>query len=442
MIFAYILIALFISWIWIEYFVKIDIYNRNSKTLIFSAFGLGCISVFVVFFFDWIIAISLWSMNDNIINNFLFCWFKIGLVEEISKSIPLVILFFPLKKHFKEPIDIIAFLSFSALGFSTVENIMYFINYGAGIITSRAILCSVGHMFYTSLIGYGIIKVLFTQQKFKILQLIGFTLLAALCHGFYDFWLFQHNTGILGKIISILFFLECISLFSVVINNSLNHSSFFTYKLVIDSQKIESRLLLYYGIVFLIQLIILTIEKDVFNAFLNFFFNLIFSGFIVFVSVIRLSRFKLIKSRWFKLKIELPFRFVTLSNKDESKMHIEIKGDSYNEVYLNKFYQEIFYLIPISQKKNVIGQKRIGFIKEKHFTDKDESYYSAKLYHYDENGLFDQILIKPKKSGANLINRKYPIVGIYEKDLLSNALNNRKNNQFKFIEWVYLVPKI
>jgi len=153
----------------------------------------------------------------------------------------IIIIYIFSRSVFKQPIDYIAFAAISALGFAAAENTIYFINHHGEVISSRAILTSVGHMFYSALIGYGIVLVKYRNIKisFKIWIIPGFALLAVFSHAFYDFWLITGH-GASSMLISILFFLFTVSWYSTILNNALNNSSTFSYKRTISSDAVMS----------------------------------------------------------------------------------------------------------------------------------------------------------------------------------------------------------
>ncbi|HXB13496.1 MAG TPA: PrsW family glutamic-type intramembrane protease, partial [Bacteroidia bacterium] len=164
---VYAAIACFIAWIWIDYFRLIDVYGNENLQYILYTFFLGAGSVLIVVelhdrdLLKWIPI----EPNESMVNNFLYCVFKIGLVEEIAKMIPLLIMYYVFRSQFKEPMDYVAFAAISALGFAAAENTLYFIANNGAVISARAILTSVGHMFYSSLIGYGIVLTKYRDIK-------------------------------------------------------------------------------------------------------------------------------------------------------------------------------------------------------------------------------------------------------------------------------------
>ncbi len=443
-IITYSIIAIFIAWIWVDYYRLIDIYESENLKYFVLTFFLGCGSVLIVFglnkyFLDKIP----FELNGDFINDFSYCVLKIGLVEEFIKTVPFLIIYFLFRKQFNEPIDYLAFICISALGFSAAENVMYFQKHGPYIINGRAILSTVGHMFDTSLIAYGIIRYKYYQKGRGIFNLLLFFSLAALSHGFYDFWLMYGGAKSVGWIITILYFLVTISVFAVILNNAINNSTFFTYKKVINSDKVAKRLLSYYGIVFLIQFILLMFFENLTYALINLLGSIYVSGFIAVVSCVRLSRFKLIKDRWGSLKIELPFTFSRGSpyGMKSARFRLSVKGESFNEAYLCIYYEEFFILNPLSQRNTQIGNPRLTFIEKKIFLKNDESFYVAKVFRDGESGHHELMLLKPKISGITRVNKIYPIVAILEVGNILDLENaNATNKNFQFKEWGFIKP--
>ncbi len=345
MIAVYAAIACFIAWIWIDYFRLIDVYGNENLQYILYTFFLGAGSILIVVelhdhdLLKWIPI----EPNESMVNNFLYCVFKIGLVEEIAKMIPLVIMYLCFRSQFKEPLDYVAFAAISALGFAAAENTLYFISNNGAVISARAILTSVGHMFYSSLIGYRIVLTKYRDIKPKILIIPGFIVIVILSHAFYDFWLLYGNGN---GLISILFFLVTVSWYATILNNALNNASTFSYKKTIEPGVVIKRIAIYYGIVFVIQFLVNGFVKDFSHATSSFLSS--FQSLVIILSsvVVRLSRFTLIQGRWQPIKIELPFGYSQGSG-------ISIKGGSIYGTTLNKYYEEYFTINPLSKNVSI-----------------------------------------------------------------------------------------
>ena len=438
MIIAYTFISLFIAWIWVDYYRLVDIFEKERFGYIILTFALGCTSVFITFginrlFFDGVIS----KPKDDFTYDLLYYIFVVGLVEEVSKLTPFLIIFFFFRKEVNEPIDFIVYACVSALGFSAVENVLYFNRYGAEIITARAIKCSLGHMFYTAIVAYSIMRYYYHPRRPHFFSIILFLLFAAFLHGFNNFGLTYPKDRFLLFPINLFNFYASISVFATIINNALNNSDFFTYKRVVDSEKVAKRLLLYYAAVLVIQFILLSIQFSVIDAMLDFMFSILTICFIIMIACLRLSRFKLIKDRWFPLKYEMPFKIKV----PDGQFKVMVKGDTSNEVVISRYFNEYFLLNSFNRKKSYLKNKRYAYLEEKLFLEKDDAYFLARVYTEPETGEYEELLLRSKATGNNLINGEFPIVAVLKIDHLEDIYDpNLTKKDFKFLEWGVVHP--
>jgi len=445
MIIAYTFIALFIAWIWVDYYRLIDIFEKERFGYIILTFLLGCASVIITFgidrlFFEGVIS----KPKDDFIYDLLYYIFAVGLVEEISKLTPFLIIFIFFRKEVNEPIDFILYASVSALGFSAVENVLYFDSYGAEIITARAIICSLGHMFYTAIVAYGIMRYYYHPRRPYFFSIILFLLFAAFLHGVYDFGLSYPKGRYLLFPITFLNFFASISVFATIINNALNNSDFFTYQRVVDSDKVSKRLLLYYGIVIVIQFILLNIQYDFEYVMWDFKYLILTIGSVIMIACLRLSRFKLIKGRWFPLRYEMPFslkpRKDAISTRT-SPFSFRVKGETHNEVVISRYFNEYFLLNPFNRKKTYLKNRRYAYLEEKLFLEKDEAYFLARVYTDPETGEYEELLLRSKVTGTNLVKGEFPMVAVLKIDHLEDIYDPKLTKKdFKFLEWGVVHP--
>ncbi|WP_010662234.1 PrsW family intramembrane metalloprotease [Marinilabilia salmonicolor] len=439
MIFIYSIIALFIALIWIDYFRNIDIFEKENLIFILQTFLLGGASVFIVlgvnklFLEDYGL-----QLNGKILNDFVYSTVQIGVLEEFTKLLPFVVMLVFFKAQLNEPIDYLIYICVSALGFSAVENAMYFHNYGPLLITGRAILSTVSHMFDSALVAYGLILYKFHSKYSNSWVLIGFFMLGSLSHGVYDFGLFFSGDNIGGIFLIILYFLVTVSLFAVILNNALNNSRFFSYKKVINSSRVINSIFSYYGIVFVAQFLILMNEENFEFAFSNLTGSIISTGFIVIVTTIRLSRFKLIKDRWHKLKLELPFSIVPGDpyGMKSNYVLVKFKGESFNEICINEFYNEYFYLCPLTFRNSGIGCKKLAFVEKKLFFKNDLAFYLVKVFDDQKEGDFEYFLLRAKTGGMTRARDGSPITAILKAGEYQFSDNpDLTVNDFDFLEW-------
>lgn len=109
----------------------------------------------------------------------------IGGIEESAKLLPFLIVALRFKA-FDEPVDGIIYAAFIALGFATVENILY-LQYADGLeMIGRGFASPLVHIMFASIWAFNI-GLAFLQRKRLMGSVFKYLGLAALAHGVYDF---------------------------------------------------------------------------------------------------------------------------------------------------------------------------------------------------------------------------------------------------------------
>lgn len=219
--------AFLVSFVWLVFLRSMDVFNRERWINILLVFiGGALFTHFCLPIYDYAHLVLDFRMNGEVWNDFLYCVTVIGGGEELVKLLPWVI-FALLTRRLREPYDYLLYASVAALGFSFAENLMYLED--SGNIVVRSIMSTVGHMFDASVVAYAVIL---AKYKFKnpfwklITPILGFVF-AALCHGFYDFWLI--STAAEGYyFVTVLFFLVSLHVWFYFKNNAMNNSGFFS----------------------------------------------------------------------------------------------------------------------------------------------------------------------------------------------------------------------
>lgn len=123
--------------------------------------------------------------ETNLAGLFAYSVLAIGLIEEVVKIIPflLVVIRF---REFDEPIDGIIYASFIALGFSAMENVHYLQYVGEWEARLRGFAGPVVHIVFASFWGYHIGRAQL-RGKFLVRTSIAALLITAVFHGVYDF---------------------------------------------------------------------------------------------------------------------------------------------------------------------------------------------------------------------------------------------------------------
>ncbi|MGZ3920251.1 MAG: PrsW family glutamic-type intramembrane protease, partial [Bacteroidia bacterium] len=299
-----IIISFFISFTWIYYFKLIDLFESEKNLYIIITFILGTASPYLIFFLDDYVLHPLGISNSgNPALSFLYFTFGIGLVEESVKFLPLLFLLLVFKKHINEPLDYIKFICISALGFAFGENILYAVMYGHHILVGRAILTVPAHMFFSTLFIYGLVEYKYYGKS--IVHVFKYNVIGVMAHGIYDY-LLDFEVAAIGVILNVLFFFLVVSAFSRILNNAINTSPFYTPKKVIDQEKVRKHLALFYIPIILLLLLITSAHQNS-ESTLPVYIGLIFyKSTILFVLIVRLSRFSIIPQLVKKIPLEFP----------------------------------------------------------------------------------------------------------------------------------------
>ena len=297
------LAGLCISIMWIFFLREMDIFNKEKWSDLIQVFIGG---IFFTFFclplYDFAHYVLEFRINGSGWNDFLYCVIVIGGSEEIVKLIPWLA-FAMLTKKMKEPFDYILYASVAALGFAFAENWTYLED--AENIVVRAIMSTMGHMFDASIVAYSLVLARFKIKDpiwKKLVPLIGFVL-AAIAHGFYDFWLISSSAEGM-EIVTLIFFIITISIWFFFQKNAIGNSRFFTKETFNGAYQLDILMFAMFAIL-MIEYIILSIQYG-YN-----YGNSALAGsawviaaFLVYMSFILLN-FTL-KEGWYPFKIPVP----------------------------------------------------------------------------------------------------------------------------------------
>jgi len=440
MIIFYCVLSLLISWIWIDYFRLIDVFEKENIKNIIPAFLIGAVSISIVYGIDeYILVYSNLDYNGAFLNDLIYSILHVGLVVEVVKIIPFYIVYRLFKKEFNEPVDYLVYICTTALGFAAIENVLHFMSGNLYTINEQAILSTISHLFNAALVAYGIIQYKFSPSKVSDSILVKYIIFAILSHSVFNFIQF-YFTSFESYIVIVTYFLFTISFFASILNNALNNSPHFSYKHVINSDLVAKRLLLYYGILFGLEVVAISIIKgSVLAGGIMIPFMIFKSGIILGITILRLSRFKLIKDRWNPLVFELPFSLgVTEDELGYTRYNIEVKGNSYNEMYINTYYQTDCLLKFIGKRKNLALS---AYVIDKYFTVNDKPFYE--IERNDSENKDQTLVLFPKESGEKFISGKsgkHPIAGLMTLQNGKAIGDDLTIKDFKFNAWVVIKP--
>ena len=429
-------VVLFIAWIWIDYYRLIDLYEKDALPSILLTFFLGCLSPFLVLQAQVIVPfLQDERLNGEWVNDLTYFVFNVGLVEEIAKTLFFLLAWFLLRSRINESIDIIAYSCITALGFAATENMLYFVNHGPVIIVGRAVLATISHMIDGAIIGYGFVLYKYHPKGQKWWILPGYLSAAAIIHGLYDFVITATGGGVIMYLSIGTFFLLTISIFSTILNNGLNNSSYFSYHRAIDSTRLSKKMILYYVTIIAIQGILIALFFGINQAVLQTTVGELFVFFIVFITIMRISRFTLIRGYWEAIRLELPMRF------NHNGRGMEIRGNPYNDSLIQIHYEKQVVFMPLGRLGDVLDSGRYGFIERKHFLADLSGIWKVHVYESDAFSVSKTFLMMPKIVGEDMVDDKYPIVGLYEgPDIGHEDMTGFTADQFQFLQWAYIMP--
>lgn len=247
------LVSLGISFCWYRYIERLDMFERERRRYLLMAFVLGCLCTLLVFpIGGWVRANTPLVLDGDHWNDWWYSVLAIGLVEETVKLIPYLVLLFA-TKQVDEPFDHLLYGSMSALGFAFMENTLYLRDSHLMSFAGRAFTASVSHMFDTSIICYGIAIDLHKRGRLRIWRIPLLLGLAALAHGFYDYWLLSPNRPAL---LTFFFFLGTMHLWAQMKNNLVNISPKHALAAIVRNRSIRYSILTSFVILFAITAVL------------------------------------------------------------------------------------------------------------------------------------------------------------------------------------------
>ena len=168
-------------WMWVYY--RRDRWEPEPKRLVAKLFFLGALVAVPVWYLEGWLPLPPGDLLD--------CFVRVSLTEELFKVLP-VLAFACWHRQFNEPMDGIIYAVAAALGFATVENVIYAIRLGDKMILYRAFTSTLAHVGFSGVIGYKIGVAKFVDRGGG--WIIARTFLAiVVLHGAYDLML-AHST--------------------------------------------------------------------------------------------------------------------------------------------------------------------------------------------------------------------------------------------------------
>ncbi|MFK7696459.1 glutamic-type intramembrane protease PrsW [Paenibacillus sp. HJGM_3] len=192
------------------YFYLKDLYDAEPIGMVVRVFLFGVLLVFPTMVIQRTLVLGLGE------NNLLFAFGITGFVEEFVKWF---ILYFAVLKHaaFDEPYDGIVYAVSIAMGFATLENVIYALtnHFSLSALMFRALLPVSGHALFGVMMGYYMGRAKFGTPSEKSKLLFLSLLIPVFWHGLFDYILLQVSTYWVWFMVPLMVYLWLRSLWKV-----------------------------------------------------------------------------------------------------------------------------------------------------------------------------------------------------------------------------------
>lgn len=177
-----------IFWLW--YFRHKDDLELEPRHTLFWAFGMGCLSAGVVYYVRPYLDPFI-PHSPLVLQHLVDAFVITAGFEELVKGLAFFLGAYFLRE-FDEPLDGIVYGVAVALGFASVENVLYLMTHGElYIVVLRAFTAVLAHVACTGSLGFFFGLAKYAPPWRRIMLMMTGLYTAILFHGHYDFFLFQ-----------------------------------------------------------------------------------------------------------------------------------------------------------------------------------------------------------------------------------------------------------
>jgi RsiW-degrading membrane proteinase PrsW (M82 family) len=165
-----------------------DKHEREPLSLLTTSFFYGALSTLITLGVSIPLNFLIEIKNDDVVEQFIEAFFKVALLEELSKFIFVRLILYP-NRNFNEPFDGIVYAVMVSMGFATVENVIYVFEYGYQTAILRMFTAVPAHATFGVMMGYYLGKAKFAHNKGLYFTLLAL-LIPTIFHGAYDYFWF------------------------------------------------------------------------------------------------------------------------------------------------------------------------------------------------------------------------------------------------------------
>ncbi|MDD5702453.1 MAG: PrsW family intramembrane metalloprotease [Dehalococcoidales bacterium] len=210
-------------WLWLIY--RGDKFKPEPKRLVIRIFFFGAIVAIPVAVVEAFLYPGTIEGTLSVPTAAYVAFVVAGFTEELGKFL-VVRLGVYSHPHFEEPADGLIYSAAAALGFASLENIVYVVSFGLEVIVVRGLFSNLAHVVFSALWGYplGLRKVgMLKHPSWTWLGLLA----AMIAHGIFDFLLF---TGSVLSWLVVPFFFGMLILFVLMMRHANRHSVYIEHR--------------------------------------------------------------------------------------------------------------------------------------------------------------------------------------------------------------------
>lgn len=211
----------FALFVWLLFITQILFIQREKWKYIIMLFALGALFPVMVYVLHDLLEAAYASLGLEIDNHTLLdCIVNIGMVEELVKVIPWLIIYLAFRREFHRPVHFMLLPIISALGFAFSENLIYVNSRDYELVFARSAISLVMHISCSATIGYLTWRAQLQKERLrKYGFVLGGFLLASTIHGLFDYVLYARSA-----FMDVIIMLLAMHLLILFINNAINFS--------------------------------------------------------------------------------------------------------------------------------------------------------------------------------------------------------------------------
>lgn len=188
-----------VFWLW--FFIRRAVYRPGPRRLLVQTFLLGMVStvpagiINLIFLDD-----SILDDSANLASVASGMLFVVGPAEETCKFLAVRLLAYR-SPYFDEPGDGLVYSTAASLGFASLENLFYILQFGPAVMIGRAPLSTAAHVVFGAVWGYALGEQVRTGRR-RAWQTLAGIAGGAIAHGFFNIAVFAFVPGAVFLVLS------------------------------------------------------------------------------------------------------------------------------------------------------------------------------------------------------------------------------------------------